>query len=173
MDSNFCTTAHATIARFPLLLMTALLAGGCASQNNHQAGAIQSPSYDIAPKQLAQDVRQIVSSAPLSLPVEEEQAGAIVTGWQPFRGDLHIVRYWHERTRYHIAVLPDFNDPAHRSRVQVVDETQPRPEESGLNKEAQQWSAAPDLHRPERSAAVLQQIESQLSAFPRTNASAQ
>jgi hypothetical protein len=145
-----------------MVLAAAVVLGiGCSAQHP-AAQTTQSPSYDIAPKQLAADVRRIVSSPPLSLPVQDEEDGTIVTGWQPFRGDLHIVRYWYERTRYHITVLPDFNDPARRSRVQVVEETQQRPEESGPNHTANQWTAAPDLHRPDRAAEVLHQIESKL-----------
>jgi hypothetical protein len=108
------------------------------------------------------EVKRIVQSPPISLAVQDEQDGMFVTGWQPFQGDLHIVRHWHERTRYHITIVPDFNQPEKRSRIQVVDETQQRPEESGLNEKAQQWSPAPDLHRSERASALLQQIETQL-----------
>jgi len=114
---------------------------------------------------MAQDVKEIVSSPPISLTYDDEQDGQIVTGWQPFRGEFHIARYWYERTRYHITVIPDFNDPAHRSRIQVSDETQQRPEESGLNQEAQQWSSAPDLHRPDRSSALLQEIQTRLAMY--------
>ena len=119
------------------------------------------------PKRMFEAVRQIVSAPPISLAVQDDQPGTIVTGWQPFRGEFHIARYWYERTRYHISVVPDFNDPAHRSHIQINDETQQRPEESGLNPKAQEWSAAPDMHRPQRSAALLQQIENQLSTYPR------
>ena len=87
----------------------------------------------------------------------------MLTDWQePFRGDFHIVRYWHERTRYRISVAPDFSDPAHRSRLQISDETQQRPDESGINAEARTWHDAPNTRRPERSEALLKQIESQL-----------
>jgi hypothetical protein len=145
------------------LSATLFLVCGCASQSHVPGGAIQSPAFDIAPSQMAKDVKQIVSTPPISLPYEDEQDGQIVTGWQPFRGEFHIARFWYERTRYHITVIPDFNDPSHRSRIQVADETQQRPEESGFNQEAQRWSAAPDLHRSDRSTALLQQVETQLS----------
>ena len=151
-----------------LVLLFALPIGGCTSQ--HPAGGtVHSADYMIPPRDLARDVRRIVSSPPLSLPVQSENDGTIVTGWQqPFRGDWHIVRFWHERTRYHITVVPDFNDPAHRSRIQVVDETEQRPDEGGPNVEARTWHAAPDIHRPERSQAVLSQIEAQLEQRPPT-----
>jgi hypothetical protein len=120
------------------------------------------------PKEMADDVKQIVGTPPLSLATQDENPGQIVTDWQPFRGEFHIARYWYERTRYHITVVPDFSDPAKRSRIQVVDETQQRPEESGLNQQAQQWAPAPELHRPDRAQAILQQIETQLGTVRRS-----
>ena len=143
--------------------LAAVFSGGCVSQNHEPAALIESSAFDIAPKQLVEDVKQIISTPPISLTYDDEQNGQIVTGWSPFRGDFHIARYWYERTRYHITVVPDFNDPSHRAHIQVADETQQRPEESGLNAEAQQWSSAPDLHRSSRSAALLDQIERQLA----------
>lgn len=89
----------------------------------------------------------------------------MLTGWQqPFRGDFHIVRFWHERTRYRITIVPDFADPSHHSRIQIVDETEQRPDEGGPNEEARTWHPAPTLHRPERSEALLKQVEDQLGA---------
>lgn len=144
------------------LAVAPFLAGGCVSQSHGQGGVVQSPPFDIPAKQMAEDVRRIVGQPPISLPTEDEQDGTIVTGWQPFRGEFHIARYWYERTRYHITVVPDFNEPSKRSRIQVVDETQQRPDESGPNEQAKQWSAAPELHRPDRSQTLLRQIEEQL-----------
>jgi hypothetical protein len=138
---------------------------GCVSHVQQPSGLVQSPAFDFAPKQLAQDIKQIVSTPPISLSFEDEQDGQIVTAWQPFRGEFHIARFWYERTRYHITVIPDFNDPSHRSRIQVLEETQQRPDESGLNEQARTWSSAPNLHRPERSQAILQQIETQLGNY--------
>lgn len=148
-----------------LLIATSLPGAGCISNRHPAASVVQSPPFHFAPRQMAADVKQIVSSPPISMSFEDEQAGQIVTDWQPYRGDFHVIRYWFERTRYHITVVPDFNDPAHRSRIQVVDETQQRPTDSGPNQEAKKWSAAPDLHRPERAAALLQQIETQLATY--------
>ena len=71
-----------------------------------------SPVYAILAPQLAKEVKQIVSAPPISLPVEDQGDGSLLTGWQePFRGDFHVIRYWHERTRYHISIVPDFADP--------------------------------------------------------------
>ena len=151
------------------LLVAAVIAGlsGCVSNSRPPAGLIQSPAYDIPARQMAADVKQIVAAPPISLPVSDEQEGMIVTGWQPFRGEFHIARYWYERTRYHITVVPDFNQPEKRSHIQVTDETEQRPDDSGPNESAKKWTPAPEIHRPERSAAILQQIETQLGNLRR------
>lgn len=151
-----------------LVCTVALQSGGCAAQHGAPS-TVQSSDYLIPPQQLAQDVKRIVSSPPLALPAQDEGNGVLLTGWQgPFRGDWHIVRYWHERTRYRISILPDFADPAHRARIQITDETQQRPDESGPNVEARTWHPAPDIHRPERSQAVLRRIETQIPRIPAT-----
>jgi len=127
--------------------------------------------YAVPAQQLVQEVRQIVSSPPVSLPVEDRGNGSLLTGWQePFQGDFHIVRYWHERTRYQISVVPDFADPAHRSRLQITDESEQRPDESGPNADAKAWHPAPNAHRPERAEALLKQIEAKLQAPAATRA---
>lgn len=138
---------------------------GCITHDRPLAAVEQSPAYDMAPQKMFEAVRHIVSLPPISLPVQDEQPGTLITGWQPFRGEFHIARYWYERTRYHISVVPDFNDPAHRTHIQVTDETEQRAEESGFNASAEKWTPAPDLHRPDRSAALLQQIENQLGSY--------
>jgi hypothetical protein len=127
--------------------------------------------YAVPAQQLATEVYKVVAAPPISLPVEDQGNGSLLTGWQePFQGDFHIARYWHERTRYHITVVPDFSDPAHRSRLQITDESEQRPEEDGLNAEAKKWHPAPDSHRLERSEAVLKQIETSLQAPAATRA---
>lgn len=159
--------SRATLFSPLLVLLLCLLQVGCITHDRPPASVQQSPAYDMPPKAMFDAVRKIVSSPPISLPIEEQEPGTLLTGWQPFRGEFHIARYWYERTRYHISVLPDFNDPAHRSHIQISDETQERAEESGFNPKAEQWTPTPDLHRPQRSAALLQQIENQLATYPR------
>ena len=131
---------------------------GCGTQTPTSRSATQSATFNIAPKHLVQAVQRIVSSPPLSLGVESVNDGTIVTGWQEFRGELHIVRYWQERTRYHVTVVPDWNDPAARSRLEVADETEQRAETR------QKWYPAPELNRPERAAELLKRIESRLDS---------
>jgi hypothetical protein len=167
MSSALTPGLGSQLVRSVLLGACLFACGGCLPSHGGPAGAIESPAFDFPPTQLARDVKEIVKSPPISLPVEDEQAGAIVTGWKPFQGDLHIVRYWYERTRFHIAIMPDFNDPLRRSHIRVTDETEQRAEESGPNQKANQWTPAPDIHRPERSNALLQQIETQLATYHR------
>jgi hypothetical protein len=168
IESHRAPGPDTRIVRTIILLTAGLLAFGCSSQNRPAESLVQSPAYDLPPKQMAEAVRKIVAAPPLSLPIQETQPGVFLTGWQePFRGEFHIARYWHERTRYRISIVPDFNDPAHRSHIQIADETEQRPDESGPNEKAKQWTPAPDLHRPDRSATLLHQIENGLSSYPR------
>ena len=146
------------------LLLVTLSTTGC-SPTHPTASHVQSPVYAVPAQQLVVEVQRIVSSPPIFLPVENKGNGTLLTGWQePFKGDFHIARYWHERTRYHITVVPAFDDPAHRSRLQITDESEERSDEGGINAEAKKWHPAPNNHRPERSEALLKQIEAALQA---------
>jgi hypothetical protein len=148
-----------------LFWLAAALCFGCSSSHDTPPPIVQSPVYAIPAKELAADVKQIVSSPPISLPVQDQGDGTLLTGWQePFRGDFHVVRYWHERTRYRISIVPDFADPSHRSRLQITDESEQRPDEGGPNVEAKTWHPAPNNRRAERSGALLQQIQLKLEA---------
>ncbi len=161
--------AHAYLA----LAGALLLCGGCSGKRAPQT-MVQSPVYSVPARQLAQDVKRIVAAPPISLAVEDKGDGVLLTGWQePFQGDFHVMRYWHERTRYHITIFPDFGDPAHRSRLQIADESEQRSDESGPNVQAKTWHPAPDSHRPERSEALLKQIQAQLEAPVQTTRPAQ
>ncbi|HSZ54325.1 MAG TPA: hypothetical protein VK797_01595 [Tepidisphaeraceae bacterium] len=145
--------------------MIAALFFGCSSTHDTPSTLVQSPVYAIPAPQLAKEVKQIVSAPPISLPVEDQGDGSLLTGWQePFRGDFHVIRYWHERTRYHISVVPDFADPSQRSRLQITDESEQRPDEGGPNVDARTWHPAPNNRRPERSEALLRQIQATLEA---------
>jgi hypothetical protein len=166
-ESHRAAGPNVGIIRSIILVAAGLLAVGCVSHNRPTESLVQSPAYDLPPRQMAEAVQKIVPAPPISLPIQQVQPGTFLTGWQPFQGEFHIARYWHERTRYHISVIPDFNDPAHRSHIQVVDETEQRPDESGPNEAAKRWAPAPDLHRPDRSSALLREIENALSTYPR------
>ena len=142
-------------------MLIALVAVGCGTQTPTSRAVTQSATFNIPPKQLVQDVQRIVSAPPLSLGVQGVNDGTIITGWREYRGELHIVRYWYERTRFHITVVPDWNEPTARSRLEVGDETEQRAETR------QKWYPAPELNRPDRSAEVLRQIEAKLSQPPK------
>jgi hypothetical protein len=102
---------------------------------------------------LIETVKQVVTSPPLSLPIEQEHKGTIITGYQEFPGDWHIARRWQERTRYRISVIPDFDEPTRHSRLEVTEESQVRATEG------QEWHDDPDVQRPDRAASLLQQID--------------
>jgi hypothetical protein len=153
----------AFIRHYAACVGTLLLLVGCTSHSTATQSLVQSPVYAVPAKQLVGEVQRIVESPPVSLAVEDKGDGTLLTGWQePFRGDFHIARFWHERTRYHITIAPDFNDPVNRSRIQITDETEERPDESGPNVDAHTWHPAPRNHRPERAEALLHQIQTKL-----------
>jgi len=108
--------------------------------------------FDIAPKQMVEVVHQTVTAAPLSLTVESTEKGTILTGYQRFEGEWHILRRWQEQTRYKITVIPDWDQPMVRCRVQVTDETETRATEG------QTWDRAPELDRQDRSRQLLDRI---------------
>src|SRR5687767_7440678 len=77
------------------------LAAGCAPGPAREAvasrtGAEASAEVAVPPKQLVEDLRRVLASPPLSLGVEGEDRGTLVTGWKRFRGDWHIGRHWQE-----------------------------------------------------------------------------
>jgi hypothetical protein len=136
-----------------------LMIVGCQSKRDTPfPAAAPSQTLNIPPKQLLVDVKKIVTSPPISLPIESESEGKLITGYQSFRGDWHILRYWQERTRYIIEVVPDFNDPAGRSQLQVTAQTQQRAASN------QTYDDAPELDRRDRAAKLLSEIQAGLLA---------
>jgi len=144
---------------FGLLVILSVL-GGCESSKpqtpNSLAAIGQNANVNVPPHQLMQDVERIVASPPLSLPIEKEEKGSILTGWKEYPGNWHIIRRWQERTRYRIMVSPDFDQPTQRSHIQVTEETQQRAASQ------QEFQSSTELQRPDRAQAVLQQILQQL-----------
>jgi hypothetical protein len=152
MPSRF---GRGLIALTPVIVL--LTFAGCAPTPAREAAASRTgaeAAADVAtpPKQLLQDVRRVVTSAPLSLGVESEDRGTLVTGWKRFRGDWHIGRHWQERTRYRIEAIPDWDDPTGRARLRVTAETEQRAAEG------QRWDREPRVPRPERAKEMLRQI---------------
>jgi hypothetical protein len=132
---------------------------GCASSFPKNDSRLQGATaeYAMPPKQLLQTVKQVIAAPPMSLGVEDEHKGTILTTWQDFPGEWHVARRWQEHTRYRIIITPDFDDPTGHSHIEVREETQQRAT-SG-----QKWESIEELPRPERSAALLKQIEQQVS----------
>ena len=142
------------------IVMTATTLGCQSKRDVPFPAAAPSQAINVPPKQLLADVKRIVTSQPISLPIEseDESQGKLVTGYQSFRGNWHILRYWQERTRYIIEVMPDFNDPTGRARLQVSQQTQQRAASN------QTYDDAPELDRHERAAKLLSEIQTGLLA---------
>jgi hypothetical protein len=143
-------------------LAVLILFTGChnSSENVQQApgGQQLGTQESIAPKELVRRVKAIVSAPPISLPIEQEHDGRLVTGYQRFQGEWHIARHWQEQTRYVINITPDWNEPMTRSRMEITPQTQQRAAGN------QEFEDAPGLVRSDRAAALLKQIEDQLNA---------
>ena len=142
----------------PLLSLSLLIAGaGCTTSPAEEAAAsrktpLASADVPVAPKQLVEDVKRAVAAPPLSLGVESQDRGTLVTGWKRNRGDWHIGRHWQERTRYRIDVAPDLEEPLERSRLTVIAETEQRAAEG------QRWDREPRVPRPKRAEGALKAI---------------
>jgi hypothetical protein len=129
----------------------------CASHN--QTDPTLSPTADIAmpADQLLGVAKKVVTSPPYSLAIEEENKGRLVTSFQNFQGDWHIVRYWPQRTRYTVSIARDFDHPADHSRLDVTIETQEQVAGAMVNGQPK-WSHDPDNDHPERAAHLAQAI---------------
>ena len=101
-------------------------------------------------------VQRAVAAPPLSLSVEQQDRGTILTGWKRYRGEWHIGRYWQERTRFRIEVSPDFDEPLARSRLSVIAETEQRAAEG------QRWDREARVPRPARAEGTLKTILGQV-----------
>src|SRR5688572_8834305 len=140
------------------LIVLLISISGCARefpQVNRELDA-PSASYRVPPKELVERIKKIVSSPPMSLGVESEKDGSIVTGYQQFPGDWHIGRRWQERTKYRITVIPDWNEPTAAARIDVRELTEQRAAEG------MKWAPAYDLQRPERAREMLTKLDEQI-----------
>jgi hypothetical protein len=149
-------------ACWSLLLPVGFLAlTGCMPSPAHEAAASRESlltSADVAtpPKELVDAVKRAVAAPPLSVPVEQQEKGILVTGWKRYRGDWHIGRYWQERTRYRIIIAPDWDEPTAKSRLTVLAETEQRAAEG------QRWDREPRIPRPRRAEAALRAVLEQV-----------
>ena len=118
-------------------------------------------TYNVPPKVLLDKVKQVVTSPPVSLAIDTEQEGRIVTSWQSNPGATvgvgSVGRHWQERTRYTITVAPSWDDPGNKSTVEVVEETQQRPHEHW------EWGSQDPVKRPERAVELARSIDSELA----------
>ncbi len=131
---------------------------GCVKSANPPGGegrlqAAQEQAFAVSPQVLAQKVKQVLAEPRVDIPIEREAPGVIETGFKAgYQGDWHITRYWQERTRYRITIVPDFNDPTGHSRLLVQDYSEERSNDRGT------WTANPAIHRPDRVAELIGKI---------------
>lgn len=145
-----------------MMLLAAMAIGlfgctGCGSGYIPATGTslavVQSETFDLPARELYEKIKSVITAPPLSLAIEQEKQGVIVTGYKEgYEGELHVARRWEERTRYRIAVIPDFDEPAGKSRIEISDHTQTR-----SNSRAG-WEGSLSLHRPQRSQELLETI---------------
>jgi hypothetical protein len=150
---------------FATLLLCALPLAGCSDAPkeiaaNSRLDPLASAAVDVPPKQLVDRIKQVIAAPPLSLGVESADHGVIQTGWKSYEGEMHIARHWQERTRYRIEVVPDWDEPAGKSKIHVTAETEQRAAEG------QDWDREPRVPRPKRAQEVLDQIVQQVRAQP-------
>jgi hypothetical protein len=155
MQQHHSRLARRTVA-LVLSSLVLLLSTACQGDHSATSGRPQSLDVNAPPKQVVEQLKQALAQPPINLPAESVKDGTIVTGWERHRGDFHVARYWQERTRYTIQVVPDWNNPTGVSRLQISQETQQRATNG------QEWQPAPGLDRGGRSQDVLEKLQAQL-----------
>jgi hypothetical protein len=137
------------------LLAALVLACGCATHFAKTDPTLQTPQaeFDVPPKEMVQIINRVVTSPPLSLGIEQEGKGTILTTPQRFPGTIHVARRWQEQTRYRITVSPDFDEPTRKCTVRVREFTEQRAAEG------MKWESSENLPRPQRAADLLEQIK--------------
>ncbi len=155
-----------TLSALFLAIMTPTI-GGCGGDPLHlpkAASTIELPQseHNLPPRQLYETAKRTVSGAALSLPIEQEKSGSFITGYREYPGEWHIARRWQERTRFRVSVIPDFDNPTGKSRLEVAEETQTR-EADGMT-----WKNSSELARPERARQLLSQIQQQIESSAST-----
>jgi hypothetical protein len=127
---------------------------GCASKFPEAHSTLDVPTADLAlpPKDALAAAKRVVSEPPLSLGVQSESKGSFLTGYQSYPGEWHIGRRWQERTQYRVTIVPDFDEPRAKSRVEVTEQTEQRASDK------HEWKPAFDIDRPERAREMLSKI---------------
>jgi hypothetical protein len=129
---------------------------GALEAQRSRGGTDATAEMNVPPKELLESVKRILAAPPISLEIADQAKGTVTTGWKRYRGDWHIARHWQERTRYHIEVLPDWDEPMARAKLRVTAETEQRAAAG------QRWDRESRVQRPERARAVLEQLTQQL-----------
>jgi len=139
-------------------LLATLTLCSCSSERPQQ-NITASRAYNVPARQLVEALPNALAAEPMKLGVAKEQNGTVQTTWkEDYRGTFHIARYWQERTRFEVSIIPDWQSPQSASRLDIREETQER-----SNSRAE-WRHNPDVARPDRAFELLKQLESQLSA---------
>ena len=143
-----------------MMVAAALLCGGCDSHWPTVDSKMEAPTqtYRMPPKEILATVKQAVTAPPLSLGVADEKDGSILTGFQPFPGEWHVMRRWQEQTRYRITIIPDWTEPTAAGRIEVRELTEQRAADG------MKWSPAPEIQRPERAEEMLKTLDAQIRA---------
>jgi hypothetical protein len=143
------------LARTLALVAILTLLVGCMSEPLHptdtRMNAI-SAEFNVAPKELAEQVKKAIAAPPLNLGIASQDKGTLTTTYREYPGQFVIARRWKEQTRFRIEISPDWDNPTGRAKLTVTEQTQQRRTDN------QPWEDAPDLQRPERSKEVLDQI---------------
>jgi hypothetical protein len=153
------TVTRPVLLSMPVALLCAAMFCGCAAHfppNDPKLQVVQT-DFDVAPKEMVQKIQQVLSTPPLSIGAESVEHGSILSGWQAFPGEWHVLRQWQERTRYRITVSPDFDEPLKRCMVQVRDFTEQRASDG------MKWESSEPLPRPQRAVDLLEQIKKAVS----------
>jgi hypothetical protein len=147
------------------VILLGLASGGCLSAHfsppQTTLGNAQA-QFNVPPKEMVAKIKEVVAQPPLSLSVQQQSHGTILTDFQPFPGEIHIARRWQERTQYQIQVVPDFDEPNSRCTVFVRQSTETRAAEG------MKWEVASDVNRDDRAEALLNVIK-QKAAGPTSN----
>lgn len=150
--------AHLKNSLYALSLLAALTLCSCASEPPQQEMAA-SRAYNIPPSQLMEALPAALAAEPMKLGVAKEQNGTLQTTWkEDYRGTFHIARYWQERTRFEVSVIPDWQAPQAASRLDIREETEER------SNHRSEWRHNADVARPERAADLLKQVDASLAA---------
>jgi hypothetical protein len=135
-------------------LLALLCATGCATKfpEPHSTLDVATAEVAVTPKEALAAAKRVVSEPPLSLGVQSEGKGSFLTGYHSYPGEWHIGRRWQERTQYRVTIVPDFDEPSAKSRIEVIEQTEQRASDK------HEWKPAFDLDRPERAREMLAKI---------------